>query len=87
MGWAFVWMMVVLKLPIVALLYIVWWAMRQEPLPEDEPADSGTGGGGTPHPRGPRPRPPRRGEHGQPPPRSPRRVRAHSRKLSRQVHR
>jgi hypothetical protein len=85
-GWAFFWMMVVLKLPIAALLYLVWWALRQEPLPEEETAD-GAGGGGSPHPRGPRPRPPRRGEHGQPPPRAPRRIRVHSQRLTRTLER
>jgi hypothetical protein len=53
---------VFLKLPIVALCWIVWWAVHQQPDSDDVPAD----GGGTkrprrPHPRPRRPRPPRRG--------------------------
>jgi hypothetical protein len=66
-GWTFFYLMVVLKIPIVALLWIVWWAIRQTPDPEP----GGTGGdGGSPvraagrHPRGPLPRAPRRGPHG-----------------------
>ena len=74
MGWGFVWLMLVLKIPIAMLLYIVWWAIKQsdeEPLPE-----SGDGGSRTPpHPRRPFPRAPRRGPHGDPHPPSPARVR------------
>jgi hypothetical protein len=74
-GWAFVWMMVILKIPIIGLCWIVWRAIKAEPvLPEEAPADSG--GGGTHHPRPRRPRPPRRGPHGEPLPQPPARVRA-----------
>jgi hypothetical protein len=74
-AWGFVWLMVILKIPIGGLLYIVWWAIRQEP----EPVESdGDGGGGSPHDRGPRvrpPQPPRRGPHGDPAPQTPARTR------------
>jgi len=30
-------MLVVLKIPIVYLAVVVWWAIRSEPRPEDEP--------------------------------------------------
>lgn len=78
MGWTFVYLMVFLKLPILALLYLVWWAVHQKP---DDPGDGGDGGdGGSRRPRHPRPplRPlPRRGPHrGSPEPASPPRVRA-----------
>ena len=51
-------MMVVLKLPIVAMFAIVWWAIKQKP----EEAEDASGDGGSlkplnPHPRGPLPRP------------------------------
>jgi hypothetical protein len=79
MAWGFVWLMLVLKIPIGMLLYIVWWAVKQETDPETE----GTGGdGGTkvrprpphrPHRRDRFPR--RRGPHGEPVPASPSRVR------------
>lgn len=65
MGWTFVYLMVFLKLPILALLGIVWWAARQTP----EPTGSSDEGGGNvrdrPHPRRPfTPRPRRGGPHG-----------------------
>lgn len=77
MGWGFVWLMLVLKIPIAMLLYIVWWAIKQS---DEEPATGSSGDGGTkvpsrPHPRGPFPHPPRRGPHGDPAPPPPARVR------------
>jgi hypothetical protein len=78
MTWGFIWMAVVLKIPIVALLWLVWWAVRAEPEPAaGEPAEGGGGGGHSPRPR--RPRSPRRGDHAEPPPKSPPRIRAVSR--------
>ena len=76
MEWTFLYLMVFLKLPIVALLWIVWWAIHAEP----EPAE-GRGDGGIhdrPHPRHPRtpPRPRGRDPHGAPLPPAPPRVRA-----------
>jgi hypothetical protein len=74
--WGFFWLMVVLKIPIVALLWLVWWAIRQEPEPVVGPDD---GEGGQRRDRGPRirpPHPPRRGPHGAPTPGSPSRVRS-----------
>ena len=68
--WTFIWLMVLLKIPIVALFLLVRWAVRQTP----EPAtgeDGGIGPRAEPlhphHPRSRRPRPPRRGPHGEPP--------------------
>jgi hypothetical protein len=67
--------MVGLKIPIIALGWIVWKAIKAEPvLPEDAPSDSGGGHG--PHPRPRRPPQPRRGPHGEPLPQPPARVRA-----------
>ena len=76
----FLWMMLVLKIPIAALLYLVWWASRSpegsEPEQRDweprRPPD---------HPRPHKPRPPRRGPHAAPEPSPPRRVRASGRRL------
>lgn len=70
MGWGFVWLMLVLKIPIGLLLWLVWWAVRQTP--DDDGAPPGGDGGskvGDPsdprHPRSPFPRDPRRrGPHG-----------------------
>jgi hypothetical protein len=71
----FLWMMVVLKIPIAALLWLVWWAIKE---PEPATPDADDGGSRRPdHPRGPsRPRPPRRGSHTGVPPAAPPRVRA-----------
>ena len=85
-GWTFVYLMVVLKIPIALLLYLVWWAVHQVPDAEPE-TQSGDGGSGRRlHPRGPLPRHPRRGPHGgaapTPPPRT-RTVVAGGRRLER----
>lgn len=59
-GWTLFYMIVILKIPMVAALWLVWWAIKQEPEPEEA-----TGGD-----RGPRrklpplPRWPRRGPAG-----------------------
>lgn len=81
MSATFIFLMVVLKLPIAGLLYIVWWAIHAEP----EPAGATDDDGGTklprtprpqrPHPRPPLPRAPRRDPHGAPPVPSPPRTR------------
>lgn len=70
----FIFLMVVLKLPIAALFYIVWWAIRA--VPEPEQGSDGDGGSMAPrHPRAPRPQRPRRGPHGDPPLDAPARTR------------
>lgn len=86
MEWGFIWLMFALKIPIGMLLWIVWWAVRQEGLPVDEPGDGGIGDRPKPrHPRPPRRRP--RGPHGDPSPLpSPSRVRT-VRAQGRSVHR
>ena len=77
--WTFIWLVVGLKIPIAALLGIVWWAVRQTP--DQEPASEDDGGTKhTPprprHPHRPRlPRTPRRGPHGGESTRPPERVR------------
>ncbi len=73
----FLFMMLALKVPIAALIWIVWWAIKQEPETAAEPG--GDGGARRPaprHPRPPRPRRPRRGGHGDPPAPAPARVRS-----------
>jgi hypothetical protein len=74
--WGFLWIMIALKIPLIALIYIVWWAIKQEP--EDDTSSRDDDGGirrHRPHPREPFPRRPRRGPHGDPPPGPPARVR------------
>ncbi len=65
-AWTFIWLMFILKIPIVGLFLIVRWAVRQGPeVASDE--DGGIGYGPRPHhPNHPRPRlprPSRRGPH------------------------
>jgi hypothetical protein len=68
--------MVGLKIPILALGWIVWRAIHAVPeTPEGEFVE-GDGSGGAGHPRPRKPRPPRRGPHGEPLPQPPARVRA-----------
>ena len=73
----FVWLMLVLKIPIAALFPIVWWASRP-PEPVEDPASEEWKRPrvGPDHPRPRKPRPPRRGPHAEPAPRAPARVRA-----------
>jgi hypothetical protein len=74
--WGVFWLAVILKIPIVALLGLVWWAVRNPPVPEVEREDGGGGAKHGPHPRRRPPQPPRRGPHGAPAPTPPSRVRA-----------
>lgn len=80
--WGFIWIMLVLKIPLVALLWLVWWSVRQTPEPETQADDEGGDGGlrkplptNPRHPRGPR----RRGPHGGPAVPSPPRTRTPAR--------
>ncbi|MGA9315953.1 MAG: hypothetical protein WBV77_15145 [Solirubrobacteraceae bacterium] len=79
-AWTFIWLMFILKIPIVGLYLIVRWAVRQTPEAAGE--DGGIGprpDSSHPHdPRHPRtrlPRSPRRGPHGDAPFAPPARVR------------
>jgi hypothetical protein len=76
-AWTFIWLMVFLKIPIVALFLIVRWAVRQTPDAASE--DGGIGPRPGPlhphHPRARLPRSPRRGPHGDAPLLPPARVR------------
>jgi len=73
--WAVFWLAVILKIPIVALLTLVWWAVRQTPIPEGEPGDESGGSKHGPRPRMRPPQPPRRGPHADRPPAAPERTR------------
>ena len=82
MGWTLFYMLVILKIPIIALLCLVWWAVKQEPEPADgdsrEPLRAG------PHPRPPgKPGPSRRGPHADPLPVTPKRIRARGKRIER----
>jgi hypothetical protein len=77
-AWTFIWLMFLLKIPIVGLFLIVRWAVRQTPEGESG-QDGGIGPRPRPlhphHPRARLPRTPRRGPHGEPSPVAPARVR------------
>ena len=66
---------VFLKLPLLALCWLVWWAIRQTPDLEEDPGGEG-GQRSRPHAPPTLPRPPRRGPHGDPAPASPPRIRS-----------
>lgn len=70
-----VFLMVVMKIPVIALIGLVWWAIRQ--VPDEAGSSDGDDGGNQrvdpPRPR--RPRRPRRGPHGEHSPPAPPRVR------------
>lgn len=70
MDWTFVYLMLFLKIPIVALFAIVWWAVKSTDEPVVEKDTDGTDEGGSKRPRHPRtpPKGPprRRGPHGDP---------------------
>jgi hypothetical protein len=68
------WMLVILKLPIVAALLLIWYAV-QEPEPSNDEGEGGSKVSLDPSPRPDRPRPPRRGPHATPPKPSPERIR------------
>jgi hypothetical protein len=44
MTWTFIWLMLLLKIPIAGILWIVWWAIHKT---DEEPAVDGDGGGGS----------------------------------------
>jgi len=81
--WTFLWLMLLLKIPIAGMAWIVWWAIKKA---DAEPSgSSGDEDGGSKlrlahrHPRTPRPytpRHPRRGPHAGAPPPAPRRTRS-----------
>ena len=62
-GWTLFYMIVILKIPMIAALWLVWWAIKQEPEPvagEDDGGNQRT----RPHPVPKLPHAPRRGPHG-----------------------
>ena len=60
MGWTMFYLFVALKMPIIAAIWLVWWAVKQEPDPsEDVRDDGGTKRRPHPIPRLPQPSAPR----------------------------
>jgi hypothetical protein len=61
MLWLTIWFMVILKIPAIYLAYVIWWAVKDPPVPET--GAGGGFGGGTGPPRHPRTRTPAPGRH------------------------
>jgi hypothetical protein len=93
MTWTFIWLMLLLKIPIGGMLWIVWWAIHKT---DEQPVVGSDEDGGSKirlhphrHPRAPRPRAPRprrRGPHAGAAPSAPPRMRgvvARARKVER----
>ena len=81
MDWpTFVWMFLILKIPVVAALLLIWYAIKDPAPVEDDWSD---GGGGSHQPRLKPPRGPRRGPHAEASPPSPARVRTAASAVSR----
>ena len=81
MTWTFLWLILLLKIPIGGLLWIIWWSIHKAD--EETPAGAHDEDGGTKvtrarrlHPRPPRPVRPRRGPHSGAAPPAPRRTRS-----------
>jgi hypothetical protein len=74
MGWTMLYLFVALKIPILAAIWLVYWAVKQEPDPSEDVRDDG-GSKPRPHPIPRLPRTPRRGPHADPEPAAPPRVR------------
>lgn len=90
MSWTFIYLMFVLKIPIVGLFWIVWWAVHNV---DDENVvvehDDGSGGSAierADRPRSPNPQPTRRGPHPGPAPAPPARSRPVRPERTRTVH-
>lgn len=81
--WPFLWLFVVLKIPLLAALWIIWWALRAEPVETEQDPGDGDGGRGPHRPRPRLPETPRRGPHAAPLPGSPSRVRVRARRRAR----
>jgi hypothetical protein len=75
MGWTMLYLFVALKIPIGAAIYLVYWAVKQEPDPDEDGVRDDGGSAKRPHPVPRLPRNPRRGPHGEAAPPSPPRVR------------
>jgi hypothetical protein len=71
MTWELIWMLVILKIPVVYLCLVVWWAIRSEPKPLEPalrpaPIDPEPRPGRPPSRIGSGSRRPPRGPHGAP---------------------
>jgi hypothetical protein len=61
--WELIFLMVILKIPIAYLCWVVWWAIKAEPKPEEEEAARVLAPLGPQRPHGPRRHGPTRPAH------------------------
>jgi hypothetical protein len=64
--WELIWLMVIMKIPIVYLCWVVYWAIKSEPRPEQPALLAVPSDGSDPPPWRPRRRPRKPGPHGRP---------------------
>jgi hypothetical protein len=64
--WELIWLMVIMKIPILYLCWVVYWAIKAEPRPEQPVAVLLADDDGGPTPWNPDRRPRRPGPHGRP---------------------
>ena len=64
--WELIWLMVIMKIPIIYLCWVVYWAIKSEPRPEEPAALVAAGDDADPTPWRPRSHPRRPGPHGRP---------------------
>ncbi|HEU5279161.1 MAG TPA: hypothetical protein VFU26_09685 [Gaiellaceae bacterium] len=64
--WELVWLMLIMKIPILYLGWVVYWAIKSEPRPEQPATLLTRGDDGDPSVWRPRRRPGRLGPHGRP---------------------
>ena len=64
--WELIWLMVIMKIPILYLCWVVYWALKSEPRPEEPAAVVTAADGGDPPPWRPGRRPRSSGPHGRP---------------------
>jgi hypothetical protein len=64
--WELIWLMVIMKIPILYLCWVVYWAIKSEPRPEQPAAVVGAEDGSDPRSWTPSPRSRRLGPHGRP---------------------
>jgi hypothetical protein len=64
--WELIWLMVIMKIPILYLCWVVYWAIKSEPEREEPVAELVRNDDGPPSTWRPRQRPRRPGPHGHP---------------------
>jgi hypothetical protein len=64
--WELIWLMLIMKIPILYLCWVVYWAIKAEPRPEQPAALVALDDGSDPSPWRPAQRPRRPGPHGRP---------------------